>query len=471
MSRNPYRGLPSVARLLDHPASVALRDQFSRDAFASAVRAELDILRSMIASGSAPERLPDDEVLVARAADRLARDSIPRIRPVINATGVILHPNLGRSPLHETAALAAYEAGRGYLSLELDLDSGKRSSRQLNIRLLMCRLTGAESATAVNNCAAATVLVLRALAQGKEVIVSRGQLIEIGGSFRLPEILGVSGAILREVGTTNITRIADYEKAISPNTGLLMRIHTSNYRVRGFVKSVDIGELAALGRKHNVPVVDDAGSGAAFDFSRFGLGGEPRVSDGLKAGADLVLFSGDKLLGGPQAGIIAGRAPLVRRIEKDPLMRAVRLDKMTLAALDATLRLYEDPVKAIREVPTLRMLSVPTAELRARAERLAEQVRTIDGVAEVELLDDVAYVGGGSLPDRTLPAVLVAVRARELSDTGLSRRLRTGRPAVIGRLHEGRILLDLRTVFDRQERELLEAIRTAVRPIDGESLA
>jgi L-seryl-tRNA(Ser) seleniumtransferase len=321
------------------------------------------------------------------------------------------------------------------------------------------RITGADAATVVNNCAAATVIVLRALAAGKEVIVSRGQLIEIGGSFRIPDIMTVSGATLKEVGTTNITRIADYEKAIGPDTGLLMRIHTSNYRVRGFTKAATIEELVALGKKHNIPVIDDAGSGAAVDLTPFGLPGEPVVSEGISAGADLVLFSGDKLLGGPQAGIIAGKAPLVQRIEKDPLMRAFRLDKMTLAALEATLLLYRDPATAVREVPTLRMLATPLAELQDRCRAFAAKLLEVPGLG-VEVADDVAYVGGGSLPDVAVPTCVVAVTPTG-SDEAFAERLRAGTPAVVGRVQGGKWLLDLRTVFAEQEGELLGAIRAA----------
>src|SRR5207253_3598418 len=299
---------------------------------------------------------------------RLHRESQPRLRGVINATGIVLHTNLGRAPMAEEAARAAYDAARGYLNLELDLETGKRASRQDAVRDRVCRLTGAESATAVNNNAAATVIVLRALCAGKEVILSRGQLIEIGGSFRIPEIMAVSGAVLREVGTTNITRLADYEKAIGSNTGALMQVHSSNYRISGFTKSVPLADLVGLGKKHSLPVIDDIGSGALIDFSRFGFQGEPVARDSIVAGADLVLFSGDKLLGGPQAGLLAGRRDLIQKIEKDPLMRAFRLDKMTLAALEATLRLYLNEERALQEIPGLRMLGLPLPELCQRAE-------------------------------------------------------------------------------------------------------
>ena len=390
-------------------------------------------------------------------------EAAPQLRHVINATGIVLHTNLGRSPVAEPAALAAYHAARGYLNLELSLTTGKRNSRQDPVRDGIQRITGAEAATVVNNCAAATVIVLRALAAGKEVIVSRGQLIEIGGGFRIPDIMAVSGATLREVGTTNITRIADYERAIGPNTGLLMRVHTSNFRVRGFTKAATIEELVALGKQHNIPVIDDAGSGAAADLSPFGLPGEPLVSEGIAAGADLVLFSGDKLLGGPQAGIIAGKAELVERIERDPLMRAFRLDKMTLAALEATLHLYRDPAKALREVPTLRMLSTPLSELRERCQKFAERLRTLPGLV-VEVADDVAYVGGGSLPDVAVPTAVVAVTL-QTSEEEFAAKLRAGTPAVIGRVQGGRWLLDLRAVFAEQEDALFGAIRAAIVPL------
>ena len=461
MPANPFRNLPAVSAVLDQPVLAAARAAHPADAVTAAVRAELAAVRSRLAAGEAVDGVASAEGLAAAAADRLERAAAPRLRTVINATGIILHTNLGRSPLHEAAARAAYEAGRGYLNLELDLDTGKRSSRQDAVRAGIRALTGAESATAVNNCAAATVIVLRALAAGKEVVVSRGQLIEIGGGFRIPEIMAVSGATLREVGTTNITRLADYEKAVGPNTGLLMRVHTSNYRVSGFTKGVSLEDLVALGKKHGVPVVDDAGSGAGIDFARFGLDGEPVVADGIRAGADLVLFSGDKLLGGPQAGLIAGRAALVQRIEKDPLMRAFRLDKMTLAALEATLRFYRDPEKAVRELPTLRMLATPLAELRSRCERLAARLRALPGLT-AEVKAETAYVGGGSLPDRALPTAVIALAADGVSDAEFAARLRTGTPAVMGRVQVGKVLLDLRTVFERQEDELFAAVKAAV---------
>jgi L-seryl-tRNA(Ser) seleniumtransferase len=459
---NPFRNLPSVTVVLQTQPLVGLETEYPREQIVGAITAELDELRKRLSQGEEVDGELSAERVAAAASARLRHNLRPRLRRVINATGIVLHTNLGRAPLSASAVQAAADAAAGYLNLELDLDSGKRSSRQDPIREWVKVLTGAESATAVNNNAAATVIVLRAICAGKEAIVSRGQLIEIGGSFRIPDIMAVSGAILREVGTTNITRLADYEKAIGPNTGALMQIHSSNYRISGFTKSVALPDLVELGKKHGLPVIDDVGSGAMLDFNRFGFTGEPIVKESIQTGVDLVLFSGDKLLGGPQAGIIAGRTALIQKIEKDPLMRAFRLDKMTLAALEATLRLYLDEERALREVPTLRMLATTKDQLRPRAEALANRLRELPGVANVTLLDDVAYVGGGSLPDQAMPTVVIAIEPSGMNDTDLAYRLRTGTPAVMGRLSEGKLLFDLRTVFVEQVDELVEAVRRAL---------
>jgi L-seryl-tRNA(Ser) seleniumtransferase len=458
---NPLRDIPSMTKLLAAPALAAARDRHPPAAIAAAARAALDALRTRLAAGEAVAVAAD--ALAAEVGAALDAAAAPRLRPVVNATGIVLHTNLGRSPLHEDAARAAYEAARGYLNLELDLATGKRSSRQESVRAGLTALTGAAAATAVNNCAAATVIALRAVAAGtgrNEVIVSRGQLVEIGGGFRIPEVMAVSGAVLREVGTTNITRPGDYEAAIGPNTAALMRVHTSNYRVRGFTRAVELPALVELGRKHDLTVIDDAGSGQAVDLAPFGLAGEPLVAASIAAGAHLVLFSGDKLLGGPQCGILAGTAELIQKVERDPLMRAFRLDKMTLAALAATLRLYRDPAAALRQVPALRMLTAPLADLRRRCDAFAERLRAIPGVT-VEVRADEAYVGGGSLPDVAVPTAVLALTADGAGETELAERLRTGTPAVLGRVQDGRVLLDLRCVFERQDDELLEAVRRA----------
>jgi L-seryl-tRNA(Ser) seleniumtransferase len=452
MPDNPFRKLPAVNDVLaalpaGHPPELA----------AEAVRAELALIRASIAAGG--DGVADASAVAARAAARLAEGLRPKLVRVINATGIVLHTNLGRAPMAAAAAEAAKAAAEGYLNLEMDLGSGKRSSRQDAIREWVCRLTGAESATAVNNNAAATVIVLRAVCAGREVVISRGQLIEIGGSFRIPEIMGVSGAVLREVGTTNITRLSDYEKAITPQTGALLRVHPSNYRVCGFTEGVDLPDLAELARKYRLPVIDDIGSGALVDFSPLGFSGEPVARQSVEEGADLVLFSGDKLLGGPQAGIIAGRKELVSKVEKDPLMRAFRLDKMTLAALEATLRLYLDEARALREVPVLALLGVQLDELKRRAEGLALRLWRIPGVA-ARAAEDVAFVGGGSLPDQAMPTWVVEVDAG-LGDCELSARLRHGTPAVLSRVRGGKVVLDVRTVFEGQEAALVEAVTAA----------
>ena len=461
MSDHPLRNLPSVNDVLDSPVVRALAGEHAHEMIAAAVRHELAELRQRLGRGLSIDGQADAASVASRVVRRLGQELRPKLRPVINATGIVLHTNLGRAPVAEEAAKAAYEAARGYLNLEIDLETGKRSSRQNAVRDWVCRLTGAESATAVNNNAAATVIALRALCLGKEVIISRGQLVEIGGSFRIPEIMAVSGAVLREVGATNITRLSDYEKAITPGTGALLQVHCSNYRISGHTESVELADLVALGRKHGLPVIDDIGSGALIDFGRFGFRGEPVARASIRAGADLVLFSGDKLLGGPQAGILAGRKEYIQRIEKDPLMRAFRLDKMTLAALEATLRLYLNEERALREVPGLRMLGVPLGELRLWAEARAVELREVAGVADVKVREDVAYVGGGSLPDQTMKTVVLEVEAREVSDADLALRLRTGEPAVIGRLRDGKLVLDVRTVLPHQEGELVEAMRRA----------
>jgi len=462
MGANPYRDLPAVNDVLDVDILRDLGGAHSRDLIVTAIRTVLQEVRQQLGQGAELNGSISADAVARLVAERLNQETQPKLRSVINATGIVLHTNLGRAPVAEAAAKAAYEAARGYLNLELDLETGKRSSRQLAIREWVCRLTGAESATAVNNNAAATVIVLRALCQGKEVIISRGQLIEIGGSFRIPEIMAVSGATLREVGTTNITRLSDYERAVGPNTAALMQVHTSNYRVSGFTKSVALADLVALGKQRGLPVIDDIGSGALLDFGRFGFTGEPVARDSIATGADLVLFSGDKLLGGPQAGIIAGRTEFIQRIEKDPLMRAFRLDKMTLAALESTLRIYLNEAAALEEIPGLKMLGTSLTELRQRAETLAVKLRAVPGVAMVSVSEDVAYVGGGSLPDQSMRTCVLEIQANGISDEELAYRLRAGEQAVVARLRDEKVVMDLRTVFPHQEPALIDAIARAV---------
>jgi L-seryl-tRNA(Ser) seleniumtransferase len=458
---NPFRSLPAVNDVLNAETVQILLGRHARNVIVEAIRVELADIRRKLAQGESLNGELDAAALAARVEARLSNDVKPRLRSVINATGIILHTNLGRAPIAEDAAQAAYQAARGYLNLELDLDTGKRSSRQDPIRAWVCRLTGAESATVVNNNAAATVIALRALCQGREVIVSRGQLIEIGGSFRIPEIMAVSGANLREVGATNITRLSDYEKAIGPETAALMRIHTSNFRISGFTEAVSIADLVALGKKHGLKVLDDIGSGALLDFNRFGFDGEPIARASIAAGVDLVLFSGDKLLGGLQAGILAGKAEWIQKIEKDPLMRAFRCDKMTLAALEATLRIYLNEEKALREIPVLHLLSLPLDELQKRAEMLAERLCALGTLESIDVAQDIAYVGGGSLPDQKMATWIVALKPRDGSDADFAQRLRVGTPAVMGRVRDGNVVLDVRTVLPHQIDGLVDAVGKA----------
>lgn len=461
MSDNPYRRIPSVSEILAIPTLGDCRTRFAHELIVAAVREEIATLRSRVSAGEPVNGDALPEQIAIRAVLRLEQQLRPKLLSVINATGIVLHTNLGRAPVSTEAAEAAKQAAGGYLNLELDLETGKRSSRQIAISEWLCRLTGAEAATAVNNNAAATVIVLRAIAQGKEVILSRGQLIEIGGSFRIPEIMAVSGAILREVGTTNITRLSDYERAIGPNTGALLQIHTSNYRVSGFTRTVSISELVSLGQRYGLPVIDDIGSGALIDFRRFGFVGEPVAKDSIAAGADLVLFSGDKLLGGPQAGIIVGKKHWIQRIEKDPMMRAFRLDKMTLAALESTLRCYLDESRALQTIPVLRLLGTPMEELRARAVRLADQIAKIPGIEDVVVREEDAFVGGGSLPDQSMKSWIVSFQPVGQSEEQLAYRLRTGRHAVMSRVQDGRLLLDLRTIFPAQMELLVQMLGEA----------
>jgi L-seryl-tRNA(Ser) seleniumtransferase len=427
------RRLPSVDRLLRDERLVSC----PRELAVAAVRAALEEARDAIRAGGEPGDL------VERALATLEAARAPSLRRVLNATGVIVHTNLGRAPLPAAALERVAAVGRGYSNLELELAGGKRGSRQDHLGALLRRLTGAEAGLVVNNNAAAVLLAVAALAEGREVIVSRGELVEIGDGFRIPEVLARSGARLIEVGTTNRTRAGDYEEAIGPETALLLRVHQSNYRIVGFTAQPSVGELAEVARRAGLALVDDLGSGALPD-----LEGEPAVAASLRAGADLVCFSGDKLLGGPQAGVVAGRADLVGRLRRHPLQRALRADKLSLAALEGTLALYLDPELAFREIPVLRMLREQPETVRARAERLAAAVG-----GEVE--ETAARVGGGAMPLAELPSFACAVEEE------LAEGLRAGEPPVIGVVRDGRTLLDCRTLTDAEADEVAAAIGRA----------
>jgi len=434
------RDLPSVddlardERLAGEPPALAVE----------AARTALSRAREEIKAGHDPGDLGE------RAVAELAAARTPSLRRALNATGVIVHTNLGRAPLAEAALERALEIGGGYSNLEYDLAAGGRGSRQDHVAAILRRLTGAEAALVVNNNAAAVMLALAALAEGREVLVSRGELIEIGDGFRIPDVLARSGARLREVGTTNRTRAADYERAIGAETAVLLRVHQSNFRVVGFTELPSLEELAAVAKRHDLPLVDDLGSGALFLSNSLLLSDEPTAHENLVAGADLVCFSGDKLLGGPQAGIVVGNAEVVEKLRRHPLQRALRADKLTLAALEGTLALYLDPELAAREVPVLRMLQEPIDAIHARAERLAEAVG-----GEVE--ETVGRVGGGALPLAELPSFACAV------EEDLAAPLRAGDPPVIGVIRDGRLLLDCRTLTDTEADEVAAAVASARR--------
>jgi L-seryl-tRNA(Ser) seleniumtransferase len=402
----------------------------------------VDAARTVIAQARDELRAgADPGDLVARLRDELTAARQPALQRVLNATGVIVHTNLGRAPLPRAALDRVQDVGLGYSNLEYDLAAGARGSRQDHVGRILSRLTGGEAAIVVNNNAGAMLLALAALAEGREVLVSRGELIEIGDGFRIPDVLARSGAQLVEVGTTNRTRADDYERAVRAETALLLRVHQSNFRVVGFTEQPTVPELAAVARRHDVPLLDDLGSGALLDLSD-----EPTVRGALSAGADLVCFSGDKLLGGPQAGIVVGRASLIERLRRHPLHRALRIDKLGLAALEGTLLLYLEPDRALRGIPVLRMLHEDVATVRARAERLAAAVG-----GDVE--ETLARVGGGALPLAELPSFACAV------DEELSEPLRRNEPPVIGIVRDGRLLLDCRTLADGDVDEVAAAIR------------
>lgn len=439
------RALPKVDDALRFPQLAALLDAHPRQVVVEALRAEIDETRARILAGSAED--PGVERIAAAVALRVEAASRRSLVRVVNATGIIVHTNLGRSILSDAAAAAVQEVAAGYSTLEYDVESGARGSRHTHVEALLCKLTGAEAAMAVNNNAAAVMLGIAALARGGEAIVSRGQLVEIGGSFRIPDIMAESGAKMVEVGTTNKTHLRDYEKAIGPDTRLLLKVHSSNFRVLGFTEEVELAELVTLGAAHGIPVFEDQGSGVLVDLRPFGLPYEPTVGESVAAGAALVSCSGDKLLGGPQAGILVGRSDIILRLKQHPMARALRLDKMTLAALEVTLRTYLDPERALREIPTLRMLTMSAEEVRARAEQLAAAIGPACRAAfDIRLEDEVARAGGGSLPLAEIPTVVVALVPGSGSVTALEQALRLGEPSIVARINEGRLLLDPRTL-------------------------
>ena len=449
-SREELRKLPSVDRLLAHPVLQGLLGEAGHGAVVEAVREALSRAREAILGG---QPCPSEERLAEAARQVLARRLRPTLVPVINATGVIIHTNLGRAPLSEETLAAMWEAGRGYSNLEYSLEEGRRGSRYVHAEELLCRLTGAEAALVVNNNAGAVLLILAALAAGREVVISRGQLIEIGGGFRIPDVMRQSGARLVEVGTTNRTRLSDYREALTEETALLLWAHHSNFRIVGFAEEPTLADLVALGREVGVPVVGDLGSGSLLPTEPYGLAHEPTVQGSVAAGAALVSFSGDKLLGGPQAGLIVGRRDLVERLRRFPLTRALRVDKTTLAGLQATLLHYLRG-EAVDKVPVWRMIAADPKSLRRRARAWARRLAAQGLPARV--VPGESAVGGGSLPGQTLPTFLLALATP--SPDRLAQRLRLGVPPVVARIEDDRLVFDPRTVLPGEDSALLEAI-------------
>ncbi len=458
------RSLPAIDKILQSPQLGELTEQIPHTILLEAAQTAVENCRQSILDDTNPTTQPPSiDTIADQAANLAIQLHRPRLRPVINATGTLLHTNLGRAPLADSALAAVNGVARSYSNLEFDLKTGKRGNRFSHVERLICRLTGAEAATVVNNNAGAVMLSLATLAKGKEAIVSRGELVEIGGSFRIPEVMEASGVSLREVGSTNKTHLQDYSAAVNDQTGLLLKVHTSNYRILGFSEAVPGANLVDLGKQHNLPVMEDLGSGMLFDMTQYGLPREPTVAETIAAGLDIVTFSGDKLLGGPQAGIIAGRRDAVERIRKQPMARALRCDKMTLAALEATLRLYLDPVQAKKEIPLLRMLSTSAAETNTRCAQLETQLSTAVGdQAEIRIIEETATVGGGALPLSELIGFAVSLKPKEISVDELARRLRDGTPPVIGRIQDQTLRLNPRTIRPDEETLLIAAIKSAL---------
>ena len=451
IDQNQLRLLPSIDELLQSSGGAGLIAQYSRGMTLRAIRAALAQARLDIFNGST---CPSSEQLLASAEQTLQQVMQPHLRSVINATGVIINTNLGRSPLSQEALQAVQQVAGGYSNLEYDVEAGKRGSRHTHVTALLRELTGAEAALVTNNNAAAVLLALSTLAMGREVIISRGQLVEIGGGFRVPDVMRQSGCLLVEVGTTNRTRVSDYEAALSERSAVLLTVHPSNFVISGFTESTPVAALAELAHRHNLLVMDDLGSGCLLDSAQYGLAHEPMPQESLAAGADVVCFSGDKLLGGPQAGILVGKAEILERIAKNPLMRAMRIDKMTLAALEATLRHYQRD-EAAQHIPVWHMIAARPERIASRAARWAHKLQAQGIVARTQRGEST--VGGGSLPGETLPTTLLAIDAAQvpLSLDELARQLRMRNIPIITRILRDTLLLDLRTVLEEQDKEVV----------------
>lgn len=453
MDKKLFRQIPQVGELAASPEFGALCEEWSQAAVVSALRVLIDRARDEVRGGGA---LPDftSNAFIAEVEAELDAQARLNLRRVINGTGIIIHTNLGRAPLAPEAVKAMQDVARGYANIEYDLDAGKRGFRYDHIRDILCELTGAEDAVVVNNCAAAVTIAVATFARDREVIVSRGELVEIGGSFRVPDVITQNGARLREVGTTNKTHLKDYENALGDETAVILRTHTSNYRLIGFTAKPTLSDLSDLAKSKGLILVEDLGSGTLVDL---GIGDEPTVAHSIRSGVDLVTFSGDKLLGGPQCGIIVGKAALIAELRKNPLLRAMRVDKLSLAALEATLRLYRAPHDPFEKIPVLRMLTAVPEDLAKKAETLASALGGVAGV-EASVMPISSEAGGGSLPGVELASFCVAITLGSMTANDLTAALRTHEPAIIGRIAEGRVILDVRTLMDADLSDIVEAL-------------
>ncbi len=451
------RSLPKMDKMLACPQLIDLAGIHGNQLVKQAARKTLDDLRNQLADGITPNLAQNN--ICQMVEQQLIRLQTPSLRRVINGSGVVIHTNLGRSPLPKEAEAALLDTAWGYSNLEFDLDTGERGERYSHVEELICELTGAEAAIVVNNNAAAVMLALSCLASEREVIVSRGELVEIGGSFRIPDVMAQSGARLVEVGTTNRTHCRDYQTAINEQTTLLLKVHTSNFAVVGFTNQVSTSELSRIAQNANLPVMVDAGSGCLVDLTRFGIEGEDTVQQYLQAGADIVTFSGDKLLGGPQAGLIAGKKELISRMKKFQLLRALRIDKLTLAALEATLRLYRNEQTALERIPTLRMLTMPLEQITTKARRMQRKLRRLlPESVKLRIVTGCSSPGGGTFPLLQLPSQLIELELPGISAAKLEERLRHTRPPVVGRVQKDRFMLDLRTLSDHELPMLADAL-------------
>lgn len=454
------RSLPKVDELLLSETLLKRCEGAAYNTVIEAVRETIQSIRSAVLAGELNE-LPSREEIESAVAALISRKSTPSLRRVINGTGIVLHTNLGRAKMSAQTAEAVANVAKGYSTLEYDLENAKRGSRYSHVERLITKLTGAEAAMAVNNNAAAVMLILSTLCRDKEVVISRGELVEIGGSFRVPEIMEQSNSKLIEVGTTNKTHLADYQRAIKPETtSALLKVHTSNFKILGFTKEVPIAELSELAKEHNIPLIHDIGSGSLVSLEKYGILDEPTVMDSLSAGADVVSFSGDKLLGGPQAGIIVGRKQYIDAMKKNPLTRALRVDKLSLAALEATLRAYLDPDTVEQNIPTLGMLGISQEALHQKALLLKEQITAATSSLSIEVIEEQGQVGGGSVPTQMIPSWAVAIVSQRLSPNQLEEALRLSPIPVIGRISKDRYILDLRTIEESDFAYIAQTLST-----------